>query len=192
MKLRTLLIAAAGLTMAVGAAGAASAETPWQAHHPRRVEVNHRIAHLNRSIRVERREGELSACPSRALNCCSMGKSEKSMRRIGSLTEVNAGGRGAVPKTMRLASPTTATISTAAIMFVTLAIGDLVGMSEPVKRRKPDDVDCHFFGRASVRYRTQACAATSLRQELRLAERPVRVGLRTDEATCLVCFLPGM
>ena len=60
MKLRNLLIAAAGLTMAVGAAGAASAETPWQYHHPRRVEVNHRLSNLNHSIREERRDGEIS------------------------------------------------------------------------------------------------------------------------------------
>ena len=68
MKLRTLLIAAAGLTMAVGAAGAASAETPWQAHHPRRVEVNHRLANENHQIRVERREGDLTAAQARRLH----------------------------------------------------------------------------------------------------------------------------
>lgn len=60
MKLRTLLIAAASLAMAGGVAGAASAATPWQNHHPGRVEVNHRINHLNRSIREERREGDLT------------------------------------------------------------------------------------------------------------------------------------
>jgi hypothetical protein len=60
MKLRTLLIAAAGLTMAAGAATAASAESRWQYDHPRRVEVNHRLDHLDRSIRHERRDGEIS------------------------------------------------------------------------------------------------------------------------------------
>ncbi len=68
MKLRTLLIAAAGLTLAVGAAGAASAETPWQAHHPRRVEVNHRLDHMNRQIRFERRHGDLTAARARRLH----------------------------------------------------------------------------------------------------------------------------
>jgi len=68
MKLRTLLIAAAGLTMAVGAAGAASAETPWQAHHPRRVEVNHRLGNINHQIRVERRDGALTAAQARRLH----------------------------------------------------------------------------------------------------------------------------
>ena len=61
MNFRNLLIAAAGLVMAAGAADAASAATTWQNHHPRRVEVNHRLTHLNRSIRQERREGELTA-----------------------------------------------------------------------------------------------------------------------------------
>jgi hypothetical protein len=61
MKLRSLIIAAAGLAMAAGTAGAASAATPWQAHHPRRVEVNHRLHHMNRLIRKERHEGDLTA-----------------------------------------------------------------------------------------------------------------------------------
>jgi hypothetical protein len=68
MKLRTLLIAAAGLSLAVGAAGAASAETPWQAHHPRRVEVNHRLNHINRQIRFERRSGDLTAAQARRMH----------------------------------------------------------------------------------------------------------------------------
>ena len=68
MKLRNLLIAAVGLTMAAGAAGAASAGTPWQNHHPRRVEVNHRLANLNHSIRVERRDGHLTAWQARRMH----------------------------------------------------------------------------------------------------------------------------
>lgn len=68
MKLRTLLIAAAGLTLSVGVAGAASAQTPWQAHHERRVEVNHRLHHINRQIRFERRDGELTAAQARRLH----------------------------------------------------------------------------------------------------------------------------
>ena len=67
MKLRNLLIAAAGLAMAAGAADAASAATTWQNHHPRRVEVNHRLAKLNHSIRVERREHELTAFQARRM-----------------------------------------------------------------------------------------------------------------------------
>ncbi|HEY1425027.1 MAG TPA: hypothetical protein VGF50_00015 [Caulobacteraceae bacterium] len=60
MQLRSLIIAAAGLTLAMGA-GAASAATPWQAHHPARAEVNHRLHHMNRLIRKERHEGDLTA-----------------------------------------------------------------------------------------------------------------------------------
>jgi hypothetical protein len=68
MKLRTLLIAAAGLTLTVGAAGAASAQTPWQAHHERRVEVNHRLDHMNRQIRFERRHGDRTAAQARRMH----------------------------------------------------------------------------------------------------------------------------
>lgn len=47
MKLKTLL-AAAGLAFALGGiATSASAATPWQNHHPRRVEVNTRLANQN-------------------------------------------------------------------------------------------------------------------------------------------------
>ncbi|MBV9994680.1 MAG: hypothetical protein JO127_05660 [Caulobacteraceae bacterium] len=60
MTLRKLLIAAMGVAVVAGGATTASANTPWQNHHPRRVEVNHRLTNLNRSIREERREGELT------------------------------------------------------------------------------------------------------------------------------------
>src|ERR1700733_2255315 len=56
------------------------------------------------------------------------------MRRIGALTEVNAGGGGLVPKTIRAASPTTATTMSPATMPATLAMGDFVGMSDRVTR----------------------------------------------------------
>lgn len=54
MKLKTLL-AAAGLAFAIGGvAASASAATPWQNHHPRRVEVNTRLAtqdfRINRAL----------------------------------------------------------------------------------------------------------------------------------------------
>lgn len=39
---------------------AAAASTPWQRHRPWRVQVNQRLANLNRRINVERREGELT------------------------------------------------------------------------------------------------------------------------------------
>ena len=58
-KLKTLL-AAAGLVVALaGAAGAAQADTPWQAHHPRREEVNNRLAVQNFRIHQARRSGDI-------------------------------------------------------------------------------------------------------------------------------------
>ena len=68
MTLRNLLIAAAGAAMLLGGASAASAGTPWQNHHPRRVEVNHRLANLNHQIREERREGDIGRGEARRLH----------------------------------------------------------------------------------------------------------------------------
>ena len=59
---KTILLSAMGLIMAVGAAASgASAETRWDAHHPRRVEVNHRLHNQAVRIREERKEGDMSA-----------------------------------------------------------------------------------------------------------------------------------
>lgn len=41
-------------------AGSAYADTPWQKAHPRREQVNDRLANQNRRIRREVREGELT------------------------------------------------------------------------------------------------------------------------------------
>jgi hypothetical protein len=63
MKKSTTLLLAAGLTSAVlgaGIATSARAETAWQAHHPRRTEVNHRLNNQDRRINHEYREGEIS------------------------------------------------------------------------------------------------------------------------------------
>ena len=38
----------------------ANAVTAWQKAHPRRTEVNHRLANQNRRIHEERKEGEMS------------------------------------------------------------------------------------------------------------------------------------
>jgi hypothetical protein len=46
----------------------ANAETAWQKAHPRRAEVNHRLANQNRRIHEERKEGELSAAQAAALH----------------------------------------------------------------------------------------------------------------------------
>ncbi len=56
---KTMLLIS-GLAAVLSVAGAASADTTWQRHHPRREEVNARLAHQKHRITVERREGELS------------------------------------------------------------------------------------------------------------------------------------
>ncbi len=68
MNTRKIIIVAMGLVMAAGAASTASAETSWQRDHPRRVEVNHRLANQNARIHQERREGEMSAAKAHRLH----------------------------------------------------------------------------------------------------------------------------
>ena len=61
-KFKTIMLAAMGVAIAGGAvATTANAETPFQATHPRRVEVNHRLAVETMRIHQERREGLISA-----------------------------------------------------------------------------------------------------------------------------------
>ena len=68
MKTSTSLTALIlGLAIAAVGVTAASAETSWQAHHPRRVQVNHRLAHQNVRIAVQRRRGDLSHAQAREL-----------------------------------------------------------------------------------------------------------------------------
>ncbi len=57
---RNILLATMGLVLAAGAATGASADTTWQAHHPRREEVNARLHNQNLRIRDARREGDLN------------------------------------------------------------------------------------------------------------------------------------
>ena len=51
---------AAVATLALSFAGTASAQTHWNATHPRRAEVNHRLGNQDHRIHQEVREGELS------------------------------------------------------------------------------------------------------------------------------------
>jgi hypothetical protein len=60
------LLALAGLLVA-GAAAPAFAETAWDRHHPRRDQVNDRIANQEHRITQERREGEISRGQARAI-----------------------------------------------------------------------------------------------------------------------------
>jgi len=59
-KFKTILLATLGVVMAGSAATASFAETPFQAAHPRRAEVAHRIAVQQHRIRVARVEGLIS------------------------------------------------------------------------------------------------------------------------------------
>src|SRR5271156_4211909 len=54
------LLAAVSLVPTVAGAGAASAYTPWQLNHPRRVEVNDRLALQNFRIREARMHGKIT------------------------------------------------------------------------------------------------------------------------------------
>ncbi|QGZ57250.1 hypothetical protein [Paraburkholderia acidiphila] len=51
---------AAVAVLALSFAGTASAQTHWDATHPRRAEVNQRLANQDRRIHREVREGEMS------------------------------------------------------------------------------------------------------------------------------------
>ncbi len=61
MNTRNIAILAMGLVLAAGAASATTDQTVWQQHHPRRVEVNHRLARQDARIHQERREGQIDA-----------------------------------------------------------------------------------------------------------------------------------
>jgi len=64
----------ASITLAVsllGAAGSSAMATPdttWQKNHPRREQVNNRLAHQNQRIKTEVKEGELSKSQAAALH----------------------------------------------------------------------------------------------------------------------------
>jgi hypothetical protein len=61
------LVAVAFAALGLSATGA-SAETWWQFHHPRRAEVNERLAYQNFRINREFREGELAPWQARRLH----------------------------------------------------------------------------------------------------------------------------
>ena len=56
---RVITIAVAGV-FAIGIAGSAMADTPWQKAHPRREEVNNRLNRQNHRINNEYKEGEIT------------------------------------------------------------------------------------------------------------------------------------
>ena len=63
-RLATVVLAATFVTMA----GSAFAETSWEWNHPRRDQVNDRLANQSRRINQEYREGEITRGQARALH----------------------------------------------------------------------------------------------------------------------------
>lgn len=61
MKFPRTLTAAVLSVATLSVAGAASADTRWDANHPRQDQVLDRVAHQKARIREERREGVISA-----------------------------------------------------------------------------------------------------------------------------------
>lgn len=57
---RNRLTLAAMLVSLAGLAGTASAETTWQKNHPRRTQVNHRLAHQDKRIHQDVKNGTLN------------------------------------------------------------------------------------------------------------------------------------
>jgi len=68
MNSRNLIVAALGAIVAFGSVSAASADSRWERHHPRREEVNNRLNNQNRRIHEERMNGEISGREARRLH----------------------------------------------------------------------------------------------------------------------------
>jgi hypothetical protein len=65
---RRKLTFAAAMVMFAGMVGTASAETTWQKNHPRRTQVNHRLANQNRRIHNDVKKGTLTRGQAAALH----------------------------------------------------------------------------------------------------------------------------
>jgi len=61
----TVVAVACALT---GFVSSASADTPWQKNHPRREQVNNRLANQNKRIHQEVKEGEMTKSQAAALH----------------------------------------------------------------------------------------------------------------------------
>ena len=67
--IRTALTATVAVVAFAGLATSAFAdETQWQKDHPRRTEVNARLANQNKRINTERKEGEMSKAQAQKLH----------------------------------------------------------------------------------------------------------------------------
>jgi hypothetical protein len=70
---RTVLTALAATVSLACLAAPAMADTPWQAHHPRREQVNNRLGRQNARIHREVREGEMSRAKAARLHHADRG-----------------------------------------------------------------------------------------------------------------------
>ena len=85
--LKTLIITAASLAVIAGAASSASADSRWQNRHPRREQVNNRLANQNRRIHQEVKEGDLTHAQAAALH-----RDDRQIRREERLMATQDGG----------------------------------------------------------------------------------------------------
>jgi hypothetical protein len=68
-SIRTAVAAAVAAVALTGLASNALADdTQWQKDHPRRTEVNHRLAHQSKRINTERREGGITKAQAQKLH----------------------------------------------------------------------------------------------------------------------------
>jgi hypothetical protein len=67
-SIRKALTAAAATVALAGIATNALADTQWQKDHPRREQVNNRLANQNQRIKQERREGEITRAQAQKLH----------------------------------------------------------------------------------------------------------------------------
>jgi hypothetical protein len=58
----------AALVLTAGLTGVAMADTAWEKHHPRRDEVNDRLAHQDKRINKELKEGDITKAQAKALH----------------------------------------------------------------------------------------------------------------------------
>ena len=67
-SLRKILTVTAVTVSLAGMASTALAETQWQKDHPRREQVNNRLANQNNRIKTERKEGEITKAQAQKLH----------------------------------------------------------------------------------------------------------------------------
>jgi hypothetical protein len=67
-SVRTALTVAAATVALAGLASNAMADTQWQKNHPRREQVNNRLANQNKRINTERKEGEITKAQAHKLH----------------------------------------------------------------------------------------------------------------------------